>query len=176
MNIINYISQIILPLMFVIIISCGICSKVDIFSTFIEGSEDGLKTVIGILPSLIGLIMAVTVFRSSGAMDILISLFNPITEMTGFPKELISLGIMKMFSSSAATGMLLDIFKNLGPDSLCAIAASIMMSCTETVFYTLSVYSGAAGVKNTRYTVFCAVLANLAGIIVSYILTLVIFF
>ena len=142
MNIINYISQIILPTLFIIIILCGLSSKIDIFSSFAEGAMEGLKTVIEILPSLIGLIMAVTIFRSSGAMDILISVFDPINKLTGFPKELASLGIVKMFSSSAATGILLDIFKNFGPDSLCAIAASIMMSCTETVFYTLSIYTG----------------------------------
>lgn len=76
---------------------------------------EGLKTVIEILPSLIGLIMAVTIFRSSGAMDILISVFDPINKLTGFPKELASLGIVKMFSSSAATGILLDIFKTSVP-------------------------------------------------------------
>ena len=161
MNIINYISQIILPTLFIIIIVCGLSSKIDIFSSFAEGAMEGLKTVIEILPSLIGLIMAVTIFRSSGAMDILISVFAPINKLTGFPKELASLG---------------DIFKNFGPDSLCAIAASIMMSCTETVFYTLSIYTGAAGIKSSGYTVICAVIANIAGIIASYVITLAFFF
>ncbi len=100
----------------------------------------------------------------------LMSFFSPISEITGFPEELMSLGIMKLFSSSAATGMLLDIFKNLGPDSLTGTAASIMMSCTETVFYTLSIYSSAAGIKNTRYTVACAVAANISGIIISFVI------
>ena len=112
----------------------------------------------------------------NGCNDILISVFDPINKLTGFPKELVSLGIVKMFSSSAATGILLDIFKNFGPDSLCAIAASIMMSCTETVFYTLSIYTGAAGIKSSGYTVICAVIANIAGIIASYVITLAVFF
>lgn len=176
MSVVNYISQIILPLLFVIIIACGFCAKTDIYSAFTEGAKDGLKTVAGILPSLIGLIMAVGIFRASGAMDILISLFNPLTEAVGFPNELVSLGIMKMFSSSAATGILLDIFKNLGPDSLCGIAASIMMSCTETVFYTLSIYSSAGGLKNTKYTAVCALIANLSGIAVSFMLASALFF
>ncbi len=172
MNLINYISQLILPLLFLIIVACGFCSKTDIFSAFVEGAAEGLKTVIGILPSLIALLMAVGIFRASGAMDILVSVFSSISKITGFPGELISLGIMKLFSSSAATGILIDIFKTSGPDSLNGLAASIMLSCTETVFYTLSIYSAAAGIKNTRYTVFCAVLANISGIVVSYVIAL----
>ncbi len=169
MNLINYISRMILPFLFVIIITCGFLSKTDIFSAFTEGAAEGLKTVLGILPSLIGLIMAVNVFRASGAMDMLISFFSPISEITGFPGELVSLGVMKLFSSSAASGILLDIFRTYGPDSLIGLAASIMMSCTETVFYTLSVYSAAAGIKHTKYTVICAVIANISGIVISFI-------
>lgn len=170
MNLINYISQMILPFIFALIITCGFLAKTDIFAAFTEGAAEGLKTVLGVLPSLMGLIVAVSVFRASGAMDMLMSFFSPISEITGFPEELMSLGIMKLFSSSAATGMLLDIFKNLGPDSLSGTAASIMMSCTETVFYTLSIYSSAAGIKNTRYTVACAVAANISGIIISFVI------
>ncbi len=84
MSVVNYISQIILPLLFVIIIVCGFCAKTDIYSAFTEGAKDGLKTVAGILPSLIGLIMAVGIFRASGAMDILISLFNPLNRISRF--------------------------------------------------------------------------------------------
>lgn len=175
MNLINYISQIIIPFLFAIIVVHGFLTGTDLFSSFIEGAQEGLKTVIGILPSLIGLILAVGIFRSSGAMDILLKLFSPISSVTGFPSELTSLSLTKMFSSSAATGILIDIFKNYGPDSLIGIASSIMMSSTETVFYTLSIYSASAGVKDTRYTVVCAIIANLAGIICSYIIAIIFF-
>jgi len=175
MNIINYISQIIMPFLFTIILVHGFLTGTDIFSAFVEGAKEGMKTVVGILPSLIGLILAVGIFRSSGAMNMLLKLFSPISNVTGFPSELMSLSLTKMFSSSAATGILIDIFKNHGPDSIIGITASIIMSSTETVFYTLSIYSASAGIKNTRYTVICALIANLAGIIASYILTTIFF-
>lgn len=175
MNIINYISQSILPLLFLIITLYGILSGGELYSAFVEGAAEGLRTVFSILPSLMGLLMAVGIFRASGAMDMIISLLSPISRLTGFPEELMSLGTVKMFSSSAAVGLLLDIFKSFGPDSIKGMAASIMMSCTETVFYTLSIYSAAAGVKKTRYTALCAVTANISGIAVSYMLTLFLF-
>ena len=175
MSVINYISQIIMPFLFTIILVYGFLTGTDLFSSFVEGAKEGLKTVAGILPSLIGLILAVGIFRASGAMDLLLKLFSPISKTTGFPSELISLSLTKMFSSSAATGILIDIFKNHSADSLIGIAASIIMSSTETVFYTLSIYSASAGIKNTRYTVICALIANLTGIIASYILAIIFF-
>lgn len=175
MSIINYLSQIIMPLLFTIILVYGFLTGTDIFSSFVEGAKEGLKTVVGILPSLIGLILAVGIFRSSGAMDIFLRILSPISKTTGFPSELISLSMTKMFSSSAATGILIDIFKNCGADSLIGITASIIMSSTETVFYTLSIYSASAGIKNSRYTVVCALIANLAGIIASYYLAIIFF-
>lgn len=175
MQLVNYLSQTMLPVIFVIIVLCGFCSKTDLFSSFTEGAAQGLKTIIGVFPSLAGLMCAVAVFRASGAMDKLISLISPISSLAGFPEELVSLGTVKMFSSSAATGVLFDIYKTLGPDSLCGMAASIMMCSTETVFYTLSVYSSAAGIKKTRYTVICALAANIAGMAASFIITLYMF-
>ena len=175
MNTINYISQIILPIIFVITIACGYCSGTDIYSAFTKGAAEGLKTVVSVLPSLTGLMIAVGIFRASGAMDLFISLFKPVSACTGFPEKLISLGIVKMFSSSAATGLLIDIFKTEGVDSLCAMAASVMMSCTETIFYTLSIYSAAGGIKKTRYTVACAVISNISGIIASYVISMYFF-
>ena len=175
MQAINYLSQIMLPFIFIIIILWGFFSKTDMFSVFTEGAVQGLKTVIGVFPSLAGLMCAVAVFRASGAMDMLVSFISPLSRLIGFPEQLVSLGTVKMFSSSAATGILFDIFKTQGPDSFCGTAASIMMCCTETVFYTLSIYSSAAGIKKTRYTVICALAANIAGIIASFIITLYMF-
>ena len=175
MQIINYISQSVLPAIFLIIILCGYCAGIDIFHAFTEGAASGIKTVFSVLPSLLGLLCAVSIFRASGAMDGLIALLSPICRLSGFPAELMSLGAVKMLSSSAATALLLDIFKVFGPDSLVGTAASIMMCCTETIFYTLSVYSSAAGIKRTGCTVICAVIANISGIIASYAIALYMF-
>ena len=115
MNIIYYISNITIPIILVIILMHGYIKNVDLFDAFISGAYDGLKMTASILPSLIGLITAVGIFRSSGAMDFLCKIVSPISRLTGFPSALVPMSITKMFSSSAATGMLLDIFKN--PDS-----------------------------------------------------------
>ena len=119
------------------------------------------------MPTLIGLMMAVGILRASGFLEFWAKLLGNITAYVGFPPELIPLAVVKMFSSSAATGLLLDIYKEYGTDSRIGLIASIMMSCTETIFYTMSVYFMSVHVKKTRFTLSGALLATLAGIIAS---------
>ena len=118
----------------------------------------------------IALMVAVGVLRASGFLDFVGGLFSGIAARLGFSSELVPLMLIKMFSSSAATGLVLDIFKNHGPDSLIGLTTSIMMSCTETIFYTMSVYFLAAKVTKTRYTLKGALLSTLAGIVASIVL------
>lgn len=134
------------------------------------GAKDGLKTVVTILPTLIGLMVAVGVLRASGFLDLLSKLLGVILNPIGFPVQLVPLSIVKMFSSSASTGLLLDIYKNYGTDSFIGLAASISMSCTETIFYTMSVYFVAAKVTKTRYTLAGALFATFIGLAASVIL------
>ena len=119
------------------------------------------------MPTLIGLMVAVGILRASGFLEFLAGLIGKVTDYIGFPSQLVPLSIVKMFSSSAATGLLLDLFKEYGTDSRIGLIASIMLSCTETIFYTMSVYFMAAKVKKTRYTLAGALLATLAGMIAS---------
>ena len=140
------------------------------YEDFIKGAKDGFYTVVRIMPTLIGLMVAVGVLRASGFLDFLGGLFEGVTSKMGFSSELVPLILIKMFSSSAATGLVLDIFKNHGPDSLIGMTTSIMMSCTETIFYTMSVYFLAAKVTKTRYTLVGALLATLAGVAASIVL------
>ena len=142
----------------------------NVYEDFIKGAGDGFRTVIQIMPTLIGLMVAVGVLRASGFLDFVGGLFAGVTDRLGFSSELVPLMLIKMFSSSAATGLVLDIFKNHGPDSLIGLTTSIMMSCTETIFYTMSVYFLAAKVTRTRYTLTGALLSTLAGVAASVIL------
>ncbi len=144
--------------------------KTNIYENFIKGAKDGFLVVIRIMPTLIGLMMAVGVLRASGFLDFIGKLTGGLTDSIGFPSELIPVTMIKMFSSSAATGLVLDIFKEFGPDSYTGLVTSIMMSCTETVFYTMSVYFMAARVTKTRFTLPGAILCTLAGIIASVII------
>ena len=122
------------------------------------------------MPTLVALMIAVGVLRSSGFLDFLEELFLPVSEYLHFPAQLLPLSFIRMFSSSAATGLVLDIFKNYGTDSYIGLVTSIMMSCTETIFYTMSVYFLAAKVTKTRYTLPGALLATISGIIASVVI------
>lgn len=122
------------------------------------------------MPTLVGLMVAVGILRASGFLDFLADIIGRFTKYIGFPGELVPLTIVKMFSSSAATGLLLDIYKEYGTDSRLGLIASISMSCTETIFYTMSVYFMAAKVTKTRYTLAGALLATVAGLAASVVL------
>ena len=175
MNILLTISDFIIPVTIVFIVVFGCLRKVDIYEVFLEGAKEGLQTVIDILPTLIGLVMAVEVVRAGGLLDILVQCIRPFAEAVGFPAELAPLSIVRLVSSSAATGLLTDLFQTYGPDSYLGRVASVMMSCTETVFYTMSLYFLSVGVKRTRWTLPCALLANAVGMVVAVWLVKVVF-
>ena len=163
-------NHLIIPLVVLALVSYGITSKVNVYDEFVSGAKKGISTVIKIMPTLIGLMVAVGILRASGFLEFLAVWVGKITVYLGFPAELVPLAIVKMFSSSAATGLLLDLFKEYGTDSRIGLIASVMMSCTETIFYTMSVYFMTAQVKQTRYTLPGALLATLAGIVASVLL------
>ena len=119
------------------------------------------------MPTLIGLMAAVGILRASGFLDFISVQIGRFSDLIGFPGELVPLTIVKMFSSSAATGLLLDIYKEFGTDSRLGLIASISLCCTETIFYTMSVYFMTAGIKRTRHTLAGALLATFAGLAAS---------
>ena len=163
-------SAIIIPAVIFYIVLNGVLSRTDVYDAFVKGAMDGLRTVVNILPTLVGLMIAVGVLRASGFLSLLGSLFGGFTERLGIGAEFVPLVFIKMFSSSAATGLVLDIFEQYGPDSRTGLLTSIMMSCTETCFYTMSVYYMAAKVKKTRWTLPGALLATAVGIGASLVI------
>lgn len=170
MKVLAHISDIFIPVIIFYIVGYGLVSKVKVYESFLKGGKDGLKVVVDIMPTLIGLMVAVGVLRASGFLNFVGGIFAPITEAVGIPGELFPLLIVKMFSSSAATGLVLDIFKTSGPDSYVGMLTSILMSCTETIFYTMSVYFLAAKVTKTRYTLTGALFATAVSTVASVIL------
>ncbi|MGN0351511.1 MAG: spore maturation protein [Roseburia sp.] len=170
MNFLIFISNAIIPLLVFYIVGMGILMKQNVYEQFIEGAKDGFHTVIGIMPTMIGLMVAVGVLRASGFLEDVSAVLGKVTELVHIPAELIPLGVVKMFSSSAATGLLLDIYKEYGTDSFLGMAASIMLSSTETIFYTMSVYFMSIRVKKGRYTLAGALIATAAGIGMSIFL------
>jgi len=162
------ISNIIIPAFIFYVVAMGIAQKRDIYKCFVKGAADGVHTVVDIIPTLIGLMVAVGVIRASGFLEFLGKIVGIFTG--DFPQELISLFLIKIFSSSAATGVALDIFKEYGTDSYAGLVASLALSSTETVFYTMSVYFMSIKVTKTRWTLAGALFATVTGIGASILL------
>ena len=170
MSVLANISNIVIPVLIFYIVAYGLTTTTPVYESFIKGAKDGLKTVVEITPTLIGLMVAVGVLRASGFLEFLGGLIGKVTDPLGFPGDLVPLTLVKMFSSSAATGLVLDIFKRFGTDSLMGMMTSLMMSSTETIFYTMSVYFMVAKVTKTKWTLPGAMIATLGGTIASIIL------
>lgn len=170
MNILSDLSNILIPALIFYIVGYGMVSRVKVYEEFVNGAKNGLKTVVQIMPTLIGLMVAVGVLRASGFMNFLGDLVGGLTEKIGIPADIVPLLFIKMFSSSAATGLVLDIFKTHGTDSYIGMLASILMSCTETIFYTMSVYFLVAKVTKTRWTLAGALFSMVVSLVMSIIL------
>jgi len=170
MKLLSYVSDVMVPLLCFYIIGYGLVSKVKVYEVFLKGAQSGLKTVVEIVPTLVGLLVAVGVMRSSGVMECLSGWIMPLAERFTIPAEIVPVFIFKLFSGSAATGLVLDIFKTHGPDSYVGVMASILVSCTETCFYTMSVFFLAAKVTKTRYTLPGALIAIGAGTVATVII------
>jgi len=175
MQIISWISNIMVPLVFFYILGYALIVKVKVYEVFLKGAEDGLKVVFGIAPTLVGLLVAVGVLRASGFMEFVGGLLAPVVSAVEIPGEIVPLLFFKLFSGSAATGFVLDIFRTYGPDSYVGVMASILVSCTETCFYTMSVYFLAVNVTKTRYTLPGALTAIGAGAVATVVITKVMF-
>lgn len=167
MSFLLFLSDAVIPIFVFVIVGYGLLTGCNIYDTFIHGAVRGLKIVVQILPTLIGLMVAVGILRASGFMGWFAGLLAPLCELVHFPADLLSVAFVKLISSSAATGLALDIFKEYGTDSLQGLGVSIMLSCTESAFYTMSVYFMSVKIRKTRWTLPCALLATLAGIIMS---------
>ena len=170
MNYVVTISNMIIPMVIFYIVAMGILNRQNVYEDFIEGAKGGFQTVVQIMPTLVGLMMGVGILRASGFLDMLVKIVEPITSFVHFPAELLPLTLVKLFSSSAATGVALDLFKQYGTDSYIGLCTSILLSCTETVFYTMSVYFLAAKVTKTRFTLPGALFSTIVGVIASVVI------
>ncbi len=158
---------IVLPLVITSIVLFGIVRGVKIFDCFIEGAKDGLKTVKNILPSIVGLVVAVSMLKASGGLDIIVKLLSPLSGITGIPEEIMPLAVLNPISGGGALSMYELILKDYGPDSYLGRVASVMMGATETTFYAIAVYYGSVGIKKTRHTVMAGLIADFTSFIAS---------
>ena len=169
-NVLTNFSNILISVLIFYIVAYGIVSKCKVYEEFIHGAKNGLKTVVGIMPTLIALMVGVGVLRSSSFLSFLERLFGDALNHFHIGPDIFNLIIIKLFSASAATGLLIDIYKTYGPDSLTGMTVSIICSSTETVFYTLSLYFLSIKITKTSWTLAGALLSTFAGVIASVIL------
>ena len=167
MEALKNISLFAIPTMLFIILCYGMHKKVPVYDVFLEGAKEGLDTVLKIMPTLVGLLVAIGVFKASGALDFIINIIKPAVSLVGLPPEILPLALLRPISGSGSLAILADMLKTYGPDSFIGKVASTMMGSTETIFYTLTVYFGSVGIKNIRYTLVAALIADVVSVIVS---------
>ena len=170
MNVVVAVSGYIIPAVMLFIVIHGMIKKVNVYDEFVTGAKDGMKTVVSIAPTLVGLMMAVGVLRASGFLEFLTHILEVPATSIGLPGPIIPIAFIRLVSNSAAVGLVLDLFKNYGPDSQVGLMASILMGSTETVLYCMSVYFGSAGISRTRYTLAGGLLAAFVSLAASVIL------
>ena len=163
----RFISVIAVPLMITGIVAYGMSKRINVYDCFTEGARDGLESMFGIIAPLVGLMIAISMFRASGALELISRLLKPLTDLLGMPSDVLPLALLRPVSGSGSIALVTDILKNHGPDSLEGKIASVMMGSTETTFYTVAVYFGAVGIKQLRHTVKSALLADFTGMLLA---------
>jgi spore maturation protein B len=173
--IINIISALAIPLIIVFIPLYGFRKGLKVYEVFTVGAKEGFDVALRIIPYLVAIFAAISIFRTSGAMNVLSWIMSPITNLIGMPGEVLPLAFMRPLSGSGALGIVSELVNTHGPDSTIGRMASVMMGSTETTFYVLAVYFGSVSVSNSRHAVPAALTADLAGMISAVILTNLIF-
>ncbi len=169
MKFIEFFSNIVMPIMIIIIVLYGVIERKKVFDIFLEGAKDGIKVVFNIFPTLVGLFVAIGALRSSGIIDLIANFLAPFLKIVNFPTEILPLALIRPISGSSSIAVATDIMKSFGVDSNIGLIASVIMGSTETTVYTIAVYTSAVGIKNTRFVLWAALFADFVGITTSII-------
>ncbi|MFS0635679.1 spore maturation protein [Mesobacillus foraminis] len=175
MQLISAISLWIIPVLIGFILVYGTLKKVPTYETFVEGGKEGIKMAVSIIPFLVGMMVAISVFRASGALDYFMEFIRPGLERIGIPADVIPLAIIRPISGNAALGMTSDLIAAHGPDSFIGRLASTLQGSTDTTFYVLTVYFGAVGIKKMGDALKVGLLADLAGFAAAIVVVTIMF-
>ncbi len=167
MQVINYISNIAMPLILLIILMHGLIEKQKVFDLFLEGASEGIKITLRIFPTLIGLFVAISMLKDSGIIDFITNLLSPGLDLINFPKEIMPLALLRPISGNASIAIATNIMKTFGVDSNLGIIAATLMGATETTIYTIAVYTSSVKITKTRFVLIAGLLADIAGILTS---------
>lgn len=166
-TLINVVSIVAIPLVLLLFLGWGIFRKVKVYEVFVEGAKEGFGVAVRIIPYLVAMLVAIGIFRASGALDLLTAVVAPVTSLIGMPPETLPMALMRPLSGSGSLGIMTELMKVHGPDSFIGILASTMYGSSETTFYVLAVYFGSVGIKNTRHAVPVGVIADVAGMLAA---------
>ncbi len=174
-SVINIISALAIPIFIVVFLGWGLIKKVKVYEVFVEGAKDGFSTAVRIIPFLVAMLFAIGIFRVSGAMDVVVLILSPITNLIGMPAEVLPLGLLRPLSGSGSMGLMTELMKTNGVDSFIGVLASTMYGSSETTFYILAVYFGSVGIKNTRHALPAGLIADFFGMLGAVFITRILF-
>jgi len=175
MGYLTMISVWIIPSFILLVLLIASLKKLPTYELFVEGGKEGIQMAFSLLPFLVGMLVSITILRSSGALDAFIGLLTPLLEKVGIPPEIVPLAIVRPISGTAALGMTTEITSTYGPDSFIGKLAATMQGSTDTTLYILTIYFGAVGIKKMRYALKVGLLADLVGIIAAIIIVKLVF-
>ncbi|MGN0488731.1 MAG: spore maturation protein [Ruminococcus sp.] len=159
--------ELFIPVFVAVVIVVGLIKRVPLFDAFVEGAKKGLQILLNIAPTLVGLIVAVDMLKSSGAMEMLCNLVTPLADALGFPKEIVPMVLLRPVSGGGSTALLTGIYKDCGPDSFAGQVASVLAGSTETTFYAIAVYFGSVNIKKIRHTLVAALAADFTAAVMA---------
>lgn len=163
----QFISLWALPSILLIILTMGLIKKVPLYETFTDGAKDGFKVAVNIIPYLVAIIVAISMLRASGVIEMTGKLLNPLLVHFNVPADTIPIMLVRSLSGSAALGIFSDIANTLGPDDYATKLSAVMVGSSETTFYVLAVYFGAVGISKLRYALIVGLLADFIGIVAA---------
>ena len=161
--------EFVLPAFAGIITTFALIKRVPVFDIFITGAREGFATLYKIAPTILGLVFAVSLLRSSGAIEVICRAAEPLAELLGFPKEIVPMALLRPVSGGGSTALLMSVFEDCGPDSFAGRVASVLAGSRETTFYAIAMYYGCVGVKKVRHTLIAAIAADLTAVIMSVV-------
>ena len=164
-----------IPVVLLVIVVTGYIRKVKVYEVFVEGAKEGFEIAIKIIPFLVAILVAIGMFRESGAMDIMVRLLSPVTGLVGYPSEVVPMAVMRPLSGGGSLGLMTDLVNTHGPDSFIGRLASTLMGSTETTFYVAAVYFGSISIRKQRHTIPACLIADAAGIFASFMICKIVF-
>ena len=164
-----------MPAFACIIVVFGLIKRVPVFDIFLKGAKEGMQILYSIAPTIIGLVFAVDLLRSSGAIDAICNFIEPVGDYLGFPKEIVPMVLLRPVSGSGSTALLTSLYEQCGPDSFAGRVASVLAGSSETTFYAIAMYFGCIRVRKIRHTLFAAIIADITAAVMS-VLTVRLYF